>query len=167
MYTGTKIATIQSSSSSSAGNNYNLGTKNINHPNSNVGTTGATSSGYRKFLHRRVNTQIEQPSHSYNQGQSHQQTNSNLGANSKYYPYQYQNQYNLSNNIGQQNYKKDSSKNRLESYIHNNAGSIQSNLLTTSTIPNNIISNTNSALINNNLPTNSAVTNLSASTNNK
>lgn len=74
----------------------------------------------------------------------------------------------MANNIGQQNYKKDSSKNRLESYIHNNAGSIQSNLLP-SNIPNNIISNsinTNSAPVNN-LPTNSAVNNLSISNNNK
>ena len=75
----------------------------------------------------------------------------------------------MSSNVGQQNYKKDSSKNRLESYIHNNAGSIQSNLLPNN-IPNNIISNpinTNSAPVNNNLPTNSVVNNLSISNNNK
>lgn len=118
MYTGTKIATNQLSSSSSNGNNYNQGAKNVNQPTNNAPVSGPASSTYRKFLHRRVNTEIDEHSTNFNYGQNHQHTNSNLATNTKYHPYQFQHQNlnNLNNkNSGglDQNYKKDYSKNRF------------------------------------------------------
>lgn len=175
MYSGTKISNIQSSSSSSAGNNYNQGIKNVNQPTNNAPVSGTASNTYRKFLHRRVNTQIDEHSNNLNYGQGHQHTNSNLATNTKYYPYQYQNPNpnnanNLnSNNTGSvapttQNYKKDYSKNRLQSYISNTGASMSSNLYSTGNIGNNIISSnlgaTNSGLSapnpgsNNSIPSN-------------
>ena len=117
MYTASKLT-------NPAGSSHGIG-----NPSSTTTQQSGASSNYRKFQHRRIHTQVDQPSHMHLQSGQHPYNNlyNNAQSGGKYGAYLLQGSTQPSNvGVISSIYKKDYSKNKLDnnntstSYNNNN-----------------------------------------------
>lgn len=141
MYTASKLTNPASS------------THGIVNPSTTTTQQSGTSSNYRKFQHRRIHTQVDQPSHMHLQSGQHPYNNiySNAQSGGKYGAYLLQGSTQPSNpGVISSIYKKDYSKNKLDnnnntstSYNNNNNNNSSSGVQHPNRSNNNININSN------------------------